>query len=102
MSAAKPIHIFLIYSLLVAVVDCIYKQYVSVEKMLTLYFLQSSHAIRIAWLLEELGAEYELKFAERRPDKSAPLELGIPVSTGKSPAIQDGDLIIAESGAITE
>jgi glutathione S-transferase len=70
--------------------------------MLTLYFLQSSRAIRPAWLLEELNVQYELKFANRKPDGSVPKELGVPTSAGMSPAIQDGDIIIGESGAISE
>lgn len=70
--------------------------------MLTLYFLQSSRAIRPAWLLEELNVQYELKFANRQPDGSVPKELGVPTSAGMSPAIQDGDIIIGESGAISE
>lgn len=70
--------------------------------MLSLYFLQSSRAIRSAWLLEELDVPYELKFADRQPDGSVPQELGIPTAVGKSPAIQDGDVILGESGAISE
>lgn len=70
--------------------------------MLSLYFLQSSRAIRSAWLLEELDVPYELKFADRQPDGTVPQELGIPTAVGKSPAIQDGDVILGESGAISE
>ncbi|GIJ89412.1 hypothetical protein Asppvi_008352 [Aspergillus pseudoviridinutans] len=70
--------------------------------MLTLYFLQSSRAFRTAWLLEELNVDYELKFADRRPDGSVPPELGIPTSKGKAPAIRDGNLVLGESGAIAE
>jgi len=70
--------------------------------MLTLYFLQASRAIRSAWLLEELNVPYELKFANRQSDGTVPRELGVPTAVGKSPAIQDGDIIIGESGAISE
>ncbi|OBT38908.1 hypothetical protein VE00_10883 [Pseudogymnoascus sp. WSF 3629] len=70
--------------------------------MLTLYFLQSSRAVRSAWLLEELNVPYELKFANRQADGTVPRELGVPTAVGKSPAIQDGDIIIGESGAISE
>ena len=70
--------------------------------MLTLYFLQASRAIRSAWLLEELNVPYELKYADRLPDGSAPRELGVPTAVKMSPAIQDGDVIIGESGAIAE
>lgn len=37
-----------------------------------LYFLQSSRAIRIAWLLEELGLEYEVVYFEREEGGAAP------------------------------
>lgn len=70
--------------------------------MLTFYFLQTSRAFRIAWLLEELNVEYELKYADRESDLSVPSSLGVPTTLGKSPAIQDGDLVVGESGAITE
>lgn len=70
----------------------------------TLYFLNSSRAIRIAWLLEELGLEYELVAADRAPNGLAPPEFKakIPVPLGKSPTVQDGDNIVTESGAIVE
>jgi glutathione S-transferase len=70
--------------------------------MLTLYFLQASRAIRPAWLLEELNVPYELKFANRQPDGTVPKELGVPTTAGMSPAIQEGDLVLGESGAISE
>lgn len=69
---------------------------------LTFYFLQTSRAWRIAWLLEELGVEYDLRGADREPDLSAPASLGIPTSLGKSSAILDGDTSVGESGAIAE
>ena len=70
--------------------------------MLTLYFLQSSRAIRPAWLLEELNVQYELKYADRQSDGSVPKEFGVPTAVGKSPAIQEGDIILGESGAIAQ
>jgi hypothetical protein len=70
--------------------------------MLTLFFLQSSRAIRPAWLLEELNVSYDLKFANRQSYGTVPDALGVPTAVGKSPAIQDGDFILGESGAITE
>jgi glutathione S-transferase len=70
--------------------------------MLTLYFLQASRAIRSAWILEELEVPYELKYANRLPDGSAPNELGVPTAVKMSPAIQDGDITIGESGAIAQ
>ncbi|KAJ6095228.1 hypothetical protein N7486_005974, partial [Penicillium sp. IBT 16267x] len=57
---------------------------------------------RIAWLLEELNVEYDLKFANRNPDLSVPTSLVVRTSLGKSLAVKDGNLVVGESGAITE
>jgi glutathione S-transferase len=70
--------------------------------MLTLYFLQSSRAIRSSFIIEELNIPYELKFANRQADGSIPKELGVPTAIRMSPAIQDGDIILGESGAIAQ
>jgi glutathione S-transferase len=70
--------------------------------MLTLYFLQSSRAIRSAYIIEELNIPYELKFANRQSDGSVPKELDVPTAIRMSPAIQDGDIILGESGAIAQ
>lgn len=71
---------------------------------ITLYFLQCSRAIRIAWLLEALGLPYTVKFYERKANYAVPdnflEESGSML--GKSPVLKDGDLVIEESGAITE
>ena len=75
---------------------------------LILYFLQASRSIRIAWLLEELGLPYELKFANRVAQKAPPefkAESGSPL--GKFPCIHDVQpdgiaTIVHESGAIVE
>ncbi|KAF2814917.1 thioredoxin-like protein [Mytilinidion resinicola] len=71
---------------------------------ITLWFLQASRSIRTAWLLEELQLPYTVKFFDRTPEGKAPQSLkeaaGSPL--GKAPTIQDGDLTIYESGAITE
>ena len=70
---------------------------------ITLYFLQASRAIRIAWLLEELGVDYDVVFSEREKGVAPPgFAKQIGTKLGKSPVIKDGDLLIQESGAITQ
>ncbi len=55
------------------------------------------------WLLEELGLEYEIKKYERDSKTMlAPHALRAVHPLGKSPVITDGDLTLAESGAIVE
>jgi glutathione S-transferase len=71
--------------------------------MITLHHLEKSRSQRVLWLLEELGVPYELKLYRRDPKtKLAPPELKRVHPLGKSPVITDGDLVIAESGAILE
>ena len=69
--------------------------------MITLHHLNNSRSQRILWLLEELGTPYEIKYYERDPTTNrAPDELKAVHQLGKSPVIEDGDLIVAETGAI--
>lgn len=71
--------------------------------MLTVHHLENSRSQRILWLLEELGVDYELKRYARDPQTSlAPPELLAVHPLGKSPVITDGDVTVAESGAIVE
>lgn len=71
--------------------------------MLTLHHLNDSRSQRIVWLLEELGASYELKRYQRDAQtRLAPPELAAVHPLGKSPVIVDGGIRIAESGAIVD
>jgi glutathione S-transferase len=71
--------------------------------MLILHHLNDSRSQRILWLLEELGAPYELKFYQRDArTRLAPPELQAVHPLGKSPVITDGDVTMAESGAIVD
>lgn len=71
--------------------------------MLTLHHLETSRSHRILWLLEELGVPYELRCYQRDPlTRLAPPELKHIHPLGKSPIITDGELVVAESGAILE
>ena len=72
------------------------------EVLMKLYFAPNSRAVKIAWLLEELGLSYEIeKFnvgdrALRTPEyyKLHPM--------GRVPVLEDGKVIIYESGAIVQ
>jgi glutathione S-transferase len=71
--------------------------------MLTVHHLDNSRSQRVLWMLEELGTPYELKRYQRDPGTMlAPPELRKVHPLGKSPVITDGDLTLAESGAILE
>ncbi|KAF2642939.1 thioredoxin-like protein [Massarina eburnea CBS 473.64] len=71
---------------------------------ITLHFLQASRSIRIAWLLELLNQPYTVKFADRLATMKAPddFKAGTGNPLGKAPSLQDGELTVYESGAITE
>ncbi len=67
------------------------------------HHLENSRSQRILWMLEELGLDYDVKRYERNPKTMlAPPELRRVHPLGKSPVIQDGDTIVAETGAIIE
>ena len=71
--------------------------------MLTVHHLENSRSQRILWLLEELGVDYEIRRYERdKKSGLAPPELLAVHPLGKSPVVEDGDLVVAESGAIVE
>lgn len=71
--------------------------------MVVVHHLNNSRSQRILWLLEELGAPYEIAFYQRDPVTNlAPPELKAVHPLGKSPVITDGALKIAESGAIVD
>ncbi|MCW5649204.1 MAG: glutathione S-transferase [Ramlibacter sp.] len=71
--------------------------------MIVLHHLNNSRSQRVLWLLEELGLPYEIKRYERdRKTMLAPPELRQVHPLGKSPVITEGDLTLAESGAILE
>ena len=71
--------------------------------MITVHHLNNSRSQRVLWLLEELGAPYEVKRYERDAKTMlAPPELLAVHPLGKAPVIVDGDVTVAESGAIIE
>ncbi len=71
--------------------------------MITVHHLNNSRSQRVLWLLEELGLPYEIKHYQRNAKTMlAPPELVQVHPLGKSPVITDGDVTVAESGAIIE
>ncbi|WP_269714098.1 glutathione S-transferase family protein [Caulobacter sp. NIBR2454] len=71
--------------------------------MLTVHHLNNSRSQRVLWLLEELGVPYEVKHYQRDAKTMlAPPELRAVHPLGKSPVITDGDITVAETGAIVE
>jgi glutathione S-transferase len=71
--------------------------------MLTLHHLNDSRSQRILWLLEELGTPCEMvRYQRNEQTRLAPPELENIHPLGKSPVIVDGDVRIAESGAIVD
>ncbi|KAI0685761.1 thioredoxin-like protein [Cytidiella melzeri] len=69
---------------------------------LVLHYLNDSRSQRILWMLEELEVPYELKYWKRTPDRTAPRELADIHPLGTAPVITDGDITVAESGAIVD
>src|SRR5471032_2513605 len=71
--------------------------------MVVVHHLNNSRSQRVLWLLEELGVPYEVKRYERDAKTMlAPPELLAIHPLGKSPVITDGEVVLAESGAIIE
>lgn len=70
---------------------------------LIVHHLNNSRSQRILWLLEEIGAPYEIKFYDRDPVTNlAPPELIAVHPLGKSPVLEDAGRIVIESAAIAE
>lgn len=71
--------------------------------MVIVHHLNNSRSQRVLWLLEELGLPYEVRKYERDPKTMlAPASLLAVHPLGKSPVITDGDITVAETGAIIE
>lgn len=70
--------------------------------MIVVHHLNNSRSQRVLWLLEELALPYEVRRYEREKSGLAPKSLQAVHPLGKSPVIVDGDVTMAESGAILE
>lgn len=71
--------------------------------MIIVHHLNNSRSQRVLWLLEELGLPYDIVRYQRDPKTLlAPRELRAIHPLGKSPILQDGEVTLAESGAVVE
>jgi glutathione S-transferase len=67
-----------------------------------IFYAPNTRAVRIVWLFEELGLPYEIgRFKLGDSSMRSPEYLKVH-PMGRVPALQDGDTIIYESGAIVE
>lgn len=68
--------------------------------MITLYGTPVSRALRVSWLLEELGLEWRFHFLDfAKQDNRSDWFLKLNPS-GKMPVLKDGDFVLTESAAI--
>lgn len=70
--------------------------------MLRVHHLNQSRSQRVLWALEELQQPYQIVRYQREKTMLAPDALKKIHPLGKSPVLEDGELILAESGAILE
>jgi glutathione S-transferase len=71
--------------------------------MIRVHHLNNSRSQRVLWLLEEIGAPYEVARYERdKKTMLAPNELRRVHPLGKSPIIEDNGRLFAETGLIVE
>jgi len=70
--------------------------------MIRVHHLNNSRSQRVLWLLEEIGAPYEIIRYQRKPNMLAPEELKRVHPLGKSPVIEDDGKKFAETGLIVE
>lgn len=71
--------------------------------MIRIHHLNNSRSQRILWLMEELELPYEIVKHQRDAETNlAPPSLLAVHPLGKAPVLVDGDITIAESGAIVD
>ncbi len=68
--------------------------------MIKLYHAPNTRSVRILWLLKELELPYELERVEFKVPVGAFFSQATPL--GKLPTLEDGDVVMCESGAIVE
>jgi glutathione S-transferase len=71
--------------------------------MIVVHHLNDSRSQRMLWLLEEIGAPYEVRRYQRdTKTRLAPPELKAVHPLGKSPVVEDAGRLLIESGAIID
>lgn len=71
--------------------------------MLTLFHAPWSRSSRLVWLLEEIGADYEIRYCDiPRMDGTGARDPLNPHPDGKVPALLHGDVLVTESAAIAQ
>lgn len=71
--------------------------------MIRVHHLNNSRSQRVLWLLEEIGAPYELvRYQRDKQTMLAPSELRRAHPLGKSPVVEDDGRAFAETGLIVE
>lgn len=70
--------------------------------MITVHHLNFSRSMRVLWLMEELGLKYNLVKHERTAQFRSPDTLKAVSPLGKAPCIEDGSLVLAESGVVLD
>lgn len=71
--------------------------------MLKLHFAPRSRAVRVVWLLEEMGLDYELvRYTLGDPAMRSADFRALVHPMGRVPVLEDGNVQIMESGAILE
>jgi len=69
--------------------------------MLTLFHAPWSRSGRLVWLLEEIGADYEIRYCSiARQDGSGGRDPANPHPDGKVPALMHGDVLVTECLAV--
>ena len=69
--------------------------------MIKLYWCPQTRSSRILWLLEEMDQPFEVRFIDiRNPESKSDAEFRSASPMGKVPAIEDGEVRMAESAAI--
>ena len=68
--------------------------------MLQLFNYPNTRGLRVTWMLEELGADYEFKLVPFGANRFASEDYLNINPAGKVPALRDGDMTLTESAAI--